>query len=103
MFQNPGTTLGLYKTLFWLAQVGVDRNINSAEDAALVFSGPRLYFALIAGVVLAFAIQLVLTNLSVAFGISYLGNKSDSGSDDHESGSLGGTIRKIGTTVRFGH
>ncbi|MBW4641180.1 MAG: MFS transporter [Gloeocapsa sp. UFS-A4-WI-NPMV-4B04] len=99
MFQNPGTTLGLYKTLFWLAQVGVDRNINSAEDAALVFSGPRLYFALIAGVVLAFAIQLVLTNLSVAFGISYLGNKSDSDSGDHASGSLGGTIRKIGTAV----
>jgi nucleoid DNA-binding protein len=99
MFQNMEMTLGLYKTLFWLAQVGVDRNIDSAEDAALVFSGPRLYFALIAGVVLAFAIQLVLTNLSVAFGITYLGNKSDSDSDDNESGSLGGTIRKIGTAV----
>ena len=99
MFQNTEMTLGLYKTLFWLAQVGVDRNVESAEDAALVFSGPRLYFALIAGVVLAFAIQLLLTNLSVAFGISYLGNKSDSDSDDNQSGSVGGTIRKIGTAV----
>lgn len=99
MFQNMEMTLGLYKTLFWIAQIGVDRNVDSAEDAALVFSGPRLYFALIAGVVLAFAIQLVLTNLSVAFGLTYLGNKSDSDSDDNESGSLGGTIRKIGTAV----
>jgi len=53
MFENTGMTLGLYKTLFWLAQVGVDRGVDSPEDAALVFSGPRLYFALIAGVVLA--------------------------------------------------
>lgn len=102
MFQNTGMTLGLYKTLFWLAQVGLDREVDSAEDAALVFSGPRLYFALLAGVVLAFAIQLVLTNLSVAFGISYLGQKSDSDSSDsgnNQSGSLGGTISKIGTAV----
>ncbi len=100
MFQNTEITLGLYKTLFRLAQVGVDRSVESAEDAALVFSGPRLYFALIAGVVLAFAIQLVLTNLSVAAGISYLGHQSDSSdSDSNESGSLGGTIRKIGTAV----
>ncbi len=99
MFQNTEMTLGVYKTLFWLAQVGIDRDVDSAEDAALVFSGPRLYFALIAGVVLAFAIQFLLTNLSVAFGISYLGNRSDSDSDSGESGSLGGTIRKIGTAV----
>lgn len=99
MFENTGMILGLYKTLFWLAQVGVDRGVDSPEDAALVFSGPRLYFALIAGVVLAFAIQLVLTNLSVAVGISYLGHQSDSDSDNDESGSLGGTIRKIGTAV----
>ena len=99
MFENMEMILGLHKTLFWLAQVGVERGVNSAEDAALVFSGPRLYFALIAGVVLAFAIQLVLTNLSVAAGISYLGRQSDSDSDGDEASSLGGTIRKIGAAV----
>lgn len=104
MFENTGMMLGLYKTLFWLAQVGVDRGVDTPEDAALVYSGPRLYFALIAGVLLAFAIQLVLTNLSVAAGISYLGRQSDSDSDansgaNDESSSLGGTIRKIGTAV----
>lgn len=99
MFENMEMILGLHKTLFWLAQVGVDSGVDTPEDAALVFSGPRLYFALIAGVVLAFAIQLVLTNLSVAAGITYLGHQSDSDSDSDEAGSLGGTIRKIGTAV----
>ena len=100
MFENMGMMLGLYKTLFWLAQVGVDRGVNTPEDAALVYSGPRLYFALIAGVLLAFAIQLLITNLSVAAGITYLGRQSDSDSDaNDESSSLGGTIRKIGTAV----
>ncbi len=37
MFQNMEMTLGVYKTLFWLAQLGVNRNVDSAEDAALVF------------------------------------------------------------------
>ncbi len=55
--------------------------------------------ALISGVILAFAFQLVLTNLSLAAGISYLGHSSDSDSDNGEVGSLGGSIRKIGTAV----
>jgi len=75
----------------------VDRGVDSPEDAALVFSGPRLYFALIAGVVLAFAIQC-WTNLSVAAGISTWG-VNPTASDNDESGSVGGTIRKIGTAV----
>src|SRR6478672_7109041 len=101
MFHTGGITLELYRLPLWLAQVGVpvDRTVDTPERAALVFSGPRFFIALIAGVVLAFAFQLLLTNLSVAFGISYLGHKSDSDSDDGEAGSLGGTIRKIGTAV----
>ena len=99
MFQNTGIMLGLYKKLFWLAQIPVNGRVDTPEQAALVFSGPRFFVALIAGVVLAFAIQLVLTNLSVAAGISYLGHQSDSDSDNNESGNLGGTIRKIGTAV----
>jgi nucleoid DNA-binding protein len=89
-----------------LAQVPIDGAATRPEDAALVFSGPRFFVALISGVVLAFAFQLVLTNLSVAAGISYLGRSTD---DDHhddnhshnhsDSGSVGGTIRKIGFAV----
>jgi len=80
----------------WLMQVPVDRGLNTPEQAALVFSGPRFFVALVAGLVLAFAFQILLTNLSVAAGISYLGRSSNSDHDDsHESGSIGGTVRKI--------
>ncbi|HEY9693079.1 MAG TPA: hypothetical protein V6D15_12780 [Oculatellaceae cyanobacterium] len=104
MFQSTGIILGLNKLSLWMAQVPVDNGVDSPERAALVFSGPKFFIALVAGVVLAFAVQFVLTNLSVAVGISYLGHKSDSDSNDHhnnndDSGSVGGTIRKIGTAV----
>jgi nucleoid DNA-binding protein len=74
-------------------------NVTPAQ-ASVINSGPRFFVALISGVILAFAIQLVLTNLSVAAGISYLGRSSDSDSSTGgEVGSFGGTIRKIGTAV----
>ncbi|AKG22981.1 hypothetical protein [Calothrix sp. 336/3] len=81
----------------WLAQLTTETtNINPAQASVLV-SGPRFFTALISGVILAFALQLVLTNLSVAAGISYLGRSPDGESDDITS--FGGTIRKIGTAV----
>ncbi|WP_026733705.1 hypothetical protein [Fischerella sp. PCC 9605] len=98
MFQSTVITLELYKPLFWIAQVTVDPPAGiSPAQASVAFSGPRFFTALISGVILAFAFQLVLTNLSVAAGISYLGRPSDS--DHGEAGTLGGTIRKIGTAV----
>ncbi|MBD1934184.1 MULTISPECIES: MFS transporter [Cyanophyceae] len=100
MFETTSGIMELDKALFWIGQLTpVDPAVNTPERAALVFSGPEFFVALIAGVVLAFALQLLLTNLSVAAGISYLGHQSDSSSSDNESGSLGGTIRKIGTAV----
>lgn len=99
MFENIGMTLGLDKTLFWLAQIPVQDGVNTPEDAALLFSGPKFFVALIAGVVLAFAVQLLLANVGVAF---LLGRSSDSDSDNsHDDGasSLGGTMRKIGTAL----
>ncbi|PHM09409.1 hypothetical protein [Nostoc sp. 'Peltigera malacea cyanobiont' DB3992] len=99
MFQSTEIIVGLYKPLLWLAQVQVEpSNVTPAQASALI-SGPRFFVALISGVILAFAFQLVLTNLSLAAGISYLGHSSDSDSDNGEVGSLGGSIRKIGTAV----
>ncbi|MFN6501768.1 MAG: MFS transporter [Nostoc sp. DedQUE01] len=92
MFQSTEIMLGLYKPLLWVAQVPVDPSVITP-------SGPRFFVALISGVILAFAFQLVLTNLSVAAGISYLGRPSDSDSSGGEVGSVGGTIRKVGTAV----
>ncbi|MBE9144482.1 coiled-coil domain-containing protein [Planktothrix mougeotii] len=74
-------------------------NVDTVEEAALVFSGPQFFTALISGVVLAFGIQLLLTNLGVAAGISNLGNSSSSDSDDHKSSSVGGTLKKVGKTL----
>ncbi|BAZ02383.1 hypothetical protein NIES37_63950 [Tolypothrix tenuis PCC 7101] len=99
MFQSTEIILGLYQSLFRLAQIPVNPTSDiSPAQASVLTSGPRFFIALISGVILAFAFQLVLTNLSLAAGISYLGHSSDSDSDN-EAGSLGGTIRKIGTAV----
>ncbi|MBR8835269.1 MAG: MFS transporter [Stigonema ocellatum SAG 48.90 = DSM 106950] len=100
MFQSSYTMLELYKSLFWVAQAsGNALNVTPAQ-ASVINSGPHFFVALISGVILAFAIQLVLTNLSVAAGITYLGHSSQSDSSDGgEVESLGGTIRKIGTAV----
>ncbi|MBC1221665.1 MFS transporter [Nostoc sp. UCD121] len=99
MFQSTEIMLELYKPLLWLAQVPVDPSSVTPAQASVLTSGPRFFVALISGVILAFAFQLVLTNLSLAAGISYLGHSSDSDSDSGEVGSLGGSIRKIGTAV----
>ena len=98
MFHSTQITLGLYKPLFWVAQLPGNVDITPAQASGII-SGPRFFTAVISGVILAFAFQLVLTNLSVAFGISYLGRSFDSDSSHGEVESLGGTIRKIGTLV----
>ena len=98
MFQSTEISLELLAPLWWAAQVPVD-NGRLVQAAYPWADGPRFFVALLSGVILAFAFQLVLTNLSVAAGISYLGRSSDSDSHSGESGSLGGTVRKIGTAV----
>ncbi|MBE9068164.1 MFS transporter [Leptolyngbya cf. ectocarpi LEGE 11479] len=70
--------------------------VNTPEEAALVFSGPQFFIALLSGLILTFGFQLLLTNLSVAAGISYVGHSSSSSDDD--SGGMG--PRKIG--IAFG-
>jgi hypothetical protein len=100
MFDSGGIALASTSWIAWLAQVAPSAtDINSAEQAALVFSGPKFFTALLSGVLLAFGFQLLLTNLSVAAGISYLGRSSDSDSDKDDDENLGGTIRKISTGV----
>ncbi len=77
---------------FWLAQLS-GPGVDTPEEAALIFSGPQFFIALVSGLVLAFGFQLLLTNLSVAAGISYVGHHSSSGS----SSSGGSTGKKIST------
>ncbi|WP_414548572.1 MFS transporter [Anabaena sp. CCY 0017] len=99
MFQCTENLLGVYNPLLWLAQIPVVPTGITPAQASVLNSGPRFFVALISGVILSFAFQLVLTNLSVAAGISYLGRPSDSDGTVGEAGSFGGTIRKIGTAL----
>lgn len=99
MFQFTENILEVYKPLLWVAQTGVVPTSITPAQASVINSGPRFFVALISGVILAFAFQLLLTNLSVAAGISYLGRPSDSDAVVGEVGSFGGTIRKIGTAL----
>ena len=99
-----------------------EQDLEAVQDASFVFNGPQFFAALIAGIVLAFAFQLLLTNLGIAAGISMAGGSSRSSSpesrnlqdlegrtvddvaDDssHGSDSLGSSIKKIGMAVGLG-
>ncbi|HEY9880127.1 MAG TPA: MFS transporter [Leptolyngbyaceae cyanobacterium] len=76
----------------WLAQIG-NAGVDSPEEAAMIFSGPQFFIALLSGLVLTFGFQLLLTNLSVAAGISWVGHSSSS---SDSSSSSGGGAGKIG-------
>ena len=102
-------TLKLISHLSWLAQILVEPDPEAVEDAAMVFSGPQFFTALISGVVLAFAFQMLLTNLGVATGISMLGGSSSNSNHDRQndhshdhSASPKKTIRKIGFALGLG-
>jgi hypothetical protein len=91
----------LVKTV-WIAQTSTTPNTTTLitpETTSVIFSAPQFFIALVAGILLAFAFQLALTNLSVAAGISYLGRSSDSHDDDDASEGSGHAIRKISVRV----
>lgn len=67
------------------------------EETTIMFSGPNFVLALVAGVVMAFAFQLLFTNLAIAVIAS-----PDSSSDEGSSESLGDTVRGIETKVGLG-
>ncbi|NEQ21619.1 MAG: MFS transporter [Microcoleus sp. SIO2G3] len=74
MFESVGMLLGLCSTQLWFAQIPADPTVSpvaiTPEEAALVFSGPQFFIALVAGVLMAFAFQFLLTNFTLAAGIS---------------------------------
>ncbi|MBO3459509.1 MFS transporter [Aetokthonos hydrillicola Thurmond2011] len=82
---------------FALAPKLVAQAVITPEEASLILSGPKFFLALLTGVVMAFAFQLLLTNFFVAIGISSLGNNSGDDSSDN----LGSTIGKVENTIGF--
>ncbi len=89
------TIVTIFSDRLGVAQVA-QIEVETIPQTVALFSAPQFLVALIAGVLMAFAFQLLLTNFSVAFGISALGGSSN---NSDESESLGSTIRKIETAV----
>ena len=96
MFQGVLTIWGWNWLSLGLAQITVAQEVLTPEEASVLFSGPKFLVALLAGVLMAFAFQLLLTNFSVAVGISSWEIDSDS---DDESESLGSKIREVQAKV----
>jgi uncharacterized protein YneF (UPF0154 family) len=96
MFQNVLTIWGWNWLPFGLAPITLAQEALTPEEASVLFSGPKFLVALLAGVLMAFAFQLLLTNFSVAAGISSWEIDSDS---DDESESLGSKIRSVQTKI----
>ncbi|MEH2276100.1 MAG: MFS transporter [Nostoc sp.] len=96
MFQDVLTIWGWNSLPFGLAPITLAQEVLTPEEASVLFSGPKILVALLAGVLMAFAFQLLFTNFSVAVGISSWGIDSDS---DDDSESLGKTIRKVQAKV----
>lgn len=88
-----GEFLAIASHLPLIAQISTETTVEAAEEAAFVFSGPQFIVTIISGVLLAFGFQMLLTNLSVATGISYLtvqaGSKGSSSSTSDDSGGMG--------------
>ena len=99
MFQSVEMIRGLYSRQSWLAQASTAPPLspvaNTPQPIALVFSGPQFFIALVAGVLMAFAFQFLLTNFSVAAGISSGENPADTDSDD----SWGHALREVESKV----
>lgn len=90
---------------FWAAQVPEQPIFRVIEETPIVFSGAQFLTVLVAGVILAFAFQLVLTNLGVAAGISLSGGSSSHNNNDEDKENTKGfksTISQISTVVGLG-
>ncbi len=79
---------------FGLVPINFAQAVVIPEETTLVFSGPKFLVAFLAGLFMAFAFQLLLTNFSVAIGIS-----SGVDLDADESETVGGAIRKVEAKV----
>lgn len=102
MFQNLEMMLGLYSTHFWLAKVRVPAPpttptpINSPPVTTLAFPVPQFFVALLAGVVIAFAFQFLLTNFTLAAGISSGANPLEAEAGETWGGKLQEVESKVG-------
>ena len=79
---------------YLLAQIVVDPVPKAIMG---IFSVPQFLLALVAGVLIAFAFQLMLTNFSVAFVMSPSGTEAVTEAEESES--FGKTVNKLENTI----
>lgn len=92
----PGIELTLRRSAeFWPAQIPVE--VTALEDVALSFSGSQGFLVIVAGIVLAIAFQLLITNFFIALGISYSDSEDQPDSDAGDS--IDDRITKVGAVV----
>ncbi len=75
--------------------IEIDVPYNHPDIEGLTFLSPQFFVALIAGVIMAFGFQFLLTNFSIAAKISNWDEALPDTDDDDESESLGTKVRKI--------
>lgn len=86
----------------WAAALAPSQMLGqvSPGEPVVLFSGPNFFLALVAGVVMAFAFQLLFTNLAIAVIATPDSPSSNSSNSDSES--LGDTVHGIETKVGLG-
>ncbi len=89
----------------WLAQVGSPGIVETQVIPVPVASpqpvvGPQFFIALLSGVILAFGFQLLLTNLSMAAGVSYVAHSGGSSSSSSSSDSSSDSSSSSGTGIK---
>jgi ElaB/YqjD/DUF883 family membrane-anchored ribosome-binding protein/uncharacterized protein YfkK (UPF0435 family) len=92
MYQNIGDLLQSCSSGFGLLSVVTEG--LTPEQASVMFSGPKFLVALFAGLLMAVAFQLLLTNFSVAVGIS-----SGASVGDDDTDTVGNQIRAVEAKV----
>src|SRR5919199_29471 len=88
--------MSLYSPKLNISQMPVEIDVpfDHPDIGGLMFLSPQFFVALIAGVIMAFGLQFLLTNFSIAAKISNW-DEALPDDDDDESESLGSKVRKI--------
>lgn len=88
--------MSLYSPKLNISQMPVEIDVpfDHPDIGGLMFLSPQFFVALIAGVIMAFGFQFLLTNFSIAAKISNW-DEALPDDDDDESESLGSKVRKI--------
>ncbi|MBW3586688.1 MAG: MFS transporter, partial [Cyanobacteria bacterium 0813] len=89
--------MSLYSPKLSISQMPVEIDVpfDHPDIGGLMFLSPQFFVALIAGVIMAFGFQFLLTNFSIAAKISNWDEALPDSDDDDESESLGSKVRKI--------